>query len=236
MNVLMPMAGEGSRLKGFQGVPKPLININGHPMFMWSLNNIPGTNNFIFIVKDSDAMNYNIHGIIKEKFPESTVIAQQGKVDGAAITTLLVADMIDNDEPLLIVDCDILVNVNYGQLMLMDIDGAVVVSESDFPHYSYAALRKDGSVKKIAEKEVISNNAISGVYYWKKGSDYVKYAKSMIKKNIRTNGEFYIAPVYNEAIKDKKVIVPLFSNFFFHLGTQEEIDKFMKVNNDDAVK
>ena len=45
-------------------------------------------------------------------------------------------------------------------------------------------------VTEVAEKNVISNNATVGIYFWKKGSDYVKYAKQMIKKNIIVNNEF----------------------------------------------
>ena len=44
------------------------------------------------------------------------------------------------------------------------------------------------------------------MYYWKHGEDFVKYAEQMIKKNVRVNNEFYVCPVYNEAIKDKKII------------------------------
>jgi thiamine pyrophosphate-dependent acetolactate synthase large subunit-like protein len=61
-------------------------------------------------------------------------------------------------------------------------------------------------VSEVAEKKVISDNATVGVYFWKHGSDYVKYAEQMIAKNIRVNNEFYVCPVFNEAITDGKKI------------------------------
>ena len=68
-------------------------------------------------------------------------------------------------------------------------------------------LNDEGYVTEVAEKKPISNNATVGIYWWKKGSEYVKYAEQMIKKDIRTNNEFYVCPVFNEAIKDNKKII-----------------------------
>lgn len=235
MNVLMPMAGEGLRLKGYSPAPKPLIIINNYPMFMWALNNVSLDNNFIFVVKDEDINQYRIHAVVSEAFPKSRIIAQRGKSDGAVISTLLAQDLIDNDDPLLIVDCDILVSVDYEYLnSLTEIDAAVVVSKNNLPNYSYVKINKNGLVTKIKEKEVISDYAVSGVYYWKKGSDYVKYAKKVIKKNKRINNEFYVSQVYEEAIKDKQIVVAIVSDIFFHLGTEEEIYKYLESKNDNA--
>ena len=82
-------------------------------------------------------------------------------------------------------------------------------------------------MEKVAEKEPISDIATVGVYYWTKGSDYVKYAEQMINKDIRTNGEFYVCPVYNEAILDKKKIKIYNVNSMWGLGTPSDLDIFL---------
>ena len=87
------------------------------------------------------------------------------------------------------------------------IDGAILTFESIHPKWSYAKCDKNNFVTEVAEKKVISKNATVGVYYWSKGKEYVKYAEQMIKKNIRVNNEFYVCPVYNEAIQDKKKVM-----------------------------
>lgn len=225
MNILMPMAGEGIRLQGFADLPKPLVQVGSYPIFMWALHSAALTNNFIFVVKDEHIRINSIHSTIKKAFPESTIIAQEGKVDGAAITTLLVQDLIDNDEPLLIVDCDVFTNIDYSLFSFIQHDGAIVVAKSTAPSCAYVKI-EDGFVTRVAEKEKISDNAIAGLYFWKKGSDYVKYAKAMIKNNTRVNGEFYVSPSYNEAIKDDKKIVAISTETFYHLGSEEEIKKF----------
>ena len=92
--------------------------------------------------------------------------------------------------------------------------------------WSYAKI-KNNRIVEVAEKVVISNNASTGIYGWAKGSDYVKYAEQMIEKNIRVNNEFYICPVYNEAIQDNKRILPMFIDAMYGLGTPEDLEKFL---------
>ena len=88
-------------------------------------------------------------------------------------------------------------------------------------------MNKLNKVIKVAEKKPISNNATVGVYYWKKGTEYVKFAEKMIEKDIRTNNEFYICPTYNEAILDKKNIVISEVTKMLGLGTPEDLSYFL---------
>ena len=96
------------------------------------------------------------------------------------------------------------------------------------PKWSYAKTDKYGNVTEVAEKKVISNHATVGIYFWKKGSDYVKYAEKMIKKNIRVKNEFYVCPVFNEAIKDNKKIIIENIEEMWGLGTPEDLEVFLK--------
>jgi hypothetical protein len=82
-------------------------------------------------------------------------------------------------------------------------------------------------IQEVAEKNPISNKASVGIYYWKKGSDYVKYAEQMISKNIRVNNEFYICPVYNEAIEDKKLFKIHHIDSMWGLGTPEDLNYYL---------
>ena len=60
------------------------------------------------------------------------------------------------------------------------------------------------------------------------GSSYVKYAEQMINKNIRVNNEFYVAPVYNEAIADGKKIKIFNIDKMWGLGIPEDLNLFLK--------
>jgi hypothetical protein len=93
--------------------------------------------------------------------------------------------------------------------------------------WSYAKIQNNRIIG-VAEKVVISNNASTGIYGWSRGSDYVKYAEQMIDKNIRVNNEFYICPVYNEAIQDNKRILPIFVDNMHGLGTPEDLEIYLR--------
>ena len=108
-----------------------------------------------------------------------------------------------------------------------DVDGGIVSFEATHPKWSFAKLGHDGFVTEVAEKKPISNIATVGVYYWSKGSDYVKYAEQMIEKDIRTNNEFYVCPVYNEAIGDDKKIKIFPIDKMWGLGTPEDLERYV---------
>ncbi|NBW58633.1 hypothetical protein EBR43_12830, partial [bacterium] len=109
-----------------------------------------------------------------------------------------------------------------------NIDAGILTFNSTHPKWSYAKVNDDGFVCEVAEKNPISNIATVGVYYWKRGSDYVKYAEQMINKNIRVNNEFYVCPVFNEAIQDGKKIKVFNIEKMWGLGTPEDLDYYLK--------
>ena len=82
-----------------------------------------------------------------------------------------------------------------------------------------------------AEKDPISNISNTGVMYWSKGADYVKYAEQMMQKNIRVNGEFYTSPVFNEAIDDGKLFKIKHIDRFWGTGTPEDLNNFLREFN-----
>ena len=112
-----------------------------------------------------------------------------------------------------------------------DPDGGIVTFKATHPKWSFAKVDAKGLVTEVAEKNPISNNATVGVYYWNRGSEYVKYAEQMIKKNIRVGKEFYVCPVFNEAIKDKKKIKIEEVKNMWGLGTPEDLNNFLQRYN-----
>ncbi len=117
-----------------------------------------------------------------------------------------------------------------------DIDGGILTFTATHPKWSFAKLDDSGFVERVAEKDPISDVATVGLYFWTRGSDYVKYAKQMIEKDIRTNNEFYVCPVYNEAIADGKKIKTyhIDRKQMWGLGTPEDLDTFTKEKRNGA--
>ena len=93
--------------------------------------------------------------------------------------------------------------------------------------WSYANTDANQKVIEVAEKRYISSNASTGIYGFRRGSDFVTFAESMIEQNIRVNNEFYVCPVYNEAIKAKKVIRVLECSKMWGLGVPKDYEIFL---------
>jgi len=112
-------------------------------------------------------------------------------------------------------------------------DGGIVTFKSNHPKWSYAKIGESGFVTEVAEKKPISDIATVGIYYYKKGSDFVKYANQMINKNVNLNGEFFVCPVYNEMILDNKKIRTFFVDKMWGLGTPEDLNIFLNKYNEE---
>lgn len=233
MNVLIPMAGAGSRFEqaGYT-FPKPLIDVNGKPMIQRVVDNLNIDARHIFIVQKSHYEKYALKHMLNLIAPNCEIVQVEGMTEGAACTTLLAKEFIDNDEPLVLANSDQYVEWDSNQFMYSamadDIDGSILTFESTHPKWSYARLNDDGFVVEVAEKKPISKHATVGVYFWRRGSDYVRSAESMINKNIRVNNEFYVCPVYNEALLDGARVKTFHIDKMWGLGTPEDLDAFLK--------
>ena len=233
MNVLIPMAGAGSRFeKAGYTFPKPLIDVRGKPMIQWVVDNLNVEAKYIFIVQQSHFKKYNLKETLSNFCPNNEIIQIDGITEGAACTTLLAKQYINKDEPLIIANSDQFVEWDSDEFIYScsasDLDANILTFNSTHPKWSFAKLNDLGFVTEVAEKKPISDLATAGIYYWRKGSDYVKYAEQMIDKNIRVNSEFYVCPVFNEAIQDNKKVRTYNIDKMWGLGTPEDLEHFLK--------
>jgi len=241
MNILIPMAGAGSRfVNAGYTFPKPLIEINKKPMIQAVIENINIDATYIYVVREEHYKEYNLKYLLEMITPNCEIVIIDKLTDGAACTTLLAKEYIDNDSELLIANSDQWIVWDSSDFMYSmqssRIDGGVLTFQSTHPKWSYVKTDENGCIIEIVEKKVISDIATVGIYYWKRGNEYVKYAEQMIEKDIRVNGEFYVAPVYSEAIADNKKIKTYTVDKMYGLGTPEDLEIFLKedvLNNED---
>ena len=232
-NVVIPMAGEGSRFKNAGFVtPKPIIDVLGMPMVGLVVDQLNIDANFVFIVKDEHCREYNLETILNLMVPGCKIVKTYGKQSGSASSILAAEDIINNDNHLVIANADQIwdwnSNLFYYTMISENLDGGIVTftDPDKDPKWSFAKIDELGYVTEVAEKKPISDLATAGIYYFKKGSDFVKYAKQMIAKDIRVNNEFYTCPVYNEAILDGKKIKTFNIERMWGLGTPEDLSYF----------
>jgi HAD superfamily hydrolase (TIGR01509 family) len=233
LNVLIPMAGAGSRFEqaGYT-FPKPLIEVKGKPMIQVVIENLNIDANYIYLVQKSHREKYNLDTLLNLITPGCKIIEVNGITEGSAITTLLAKELINNDNPLLIANSDQFIEWDSNEFMYKmqetGADGGILTFTATHPKWSFVKTNEHGYVTEVAEKNPISDIATVGIYYWAKGSDYVASAIQMISKNIRTNNEFYICPTFNEAIANKKNIRTFHINKMWGLGTPEDLRYFIE--------
>ena len=192
LNVLIPMAGAGSRFSqaGYT-FPKPLIEVKGKPMIQVVIENLNLDANYIYVVQKSHREKYNLDTLLVEW---------------------------DSNEFMY-------------KMQETNSDGGIVSFKATHPKWSFAKIDEKGLVTEVAEKNPISDIATVGYYYWKQGSDFVKYSEQMIQSNTRVNNEFYVCPVFNEAINDNKKIRTFNVKGMWGLGTPEDLNYYLENNN-----
>jgi HAD superfamily hydrolase (TIGR01509 family) len=237
INVLIPMAGAGTRFAeaGYE-LPKPLIDVEGKPMIQAVVDSLNVDDaRYTFIVQKEHYEKHDLLTVLAGITHSPNIVIVDGMTEGAAATALLAEHIIDNDMPLVIANSDQIVEIDMSSMLYQAVsneaDGCIVTFNDSDPKWSYAKI-ENNLVVEVAEKQVISDNATVGIYYWRHGSDFVKYAKQMIDKDIRVNNEFYICPVYNEAIEANKVITSYPVLTMWGTGTPEDLEKYLRRSND----
>lgn len=236
INIVIPMAGRGSRFAkvGYKR-PKPLIDVKGHYMIEWVVKNLTPSceHRFIFICLQDHIDQFDLPNYLEKIAPGCIIVPVKQVTEGAACTVLLAEQHINNDDELMIANSDQYVDCNIDEYIKFrgDNDGLIMTMYANDDKWSFIAFDKKKFVTAVREKEVISNEATVGIYNFKHGKDFVNYARKMIDLDLRVKGEFYVAPVYNMLIDDKKKIV--FYNIgsvgagMYGLGVPEDLDAFL---------
>ncbi len=236
VNIVIPMAGDGTRFKDSKYVgPKPLIEFFGKPMIQHVLESLNIQGNYFFLVKEDENVN-NITDVLKHIVPDCIIKSVKETTRGPACSALIFENEINTDDELIITNCDqimwwdselFLYNARYKNN-----DGLIVTYYTNTEKNSYASLDRDGFVKQIKEKEVISNISLNGIHYWKMGKDFVESSKLMIEANdTAPNGEYYVGPTYNYMINklNKKVGIYNIPNFQHNsVGIPEDLDLYIE--------
>lgn len=233
----MPMAGLGSRFKieGYD-IPKPLIKVEGVTLVEHSVTSLNIEGNYVFITRkfDDESHNEELSRILKKLKPNSVEIRIDKPTRGAVETAMFARTLVNNDEELIITNCDQILKWNSGAFLedsrKEGIEGSILLFFSNDPKNSFAKVDKNGIVTNVVEKKVISNDGLVGVHYWKKGSDFVRSADSLLA-NYESDGknECYISESYNYLIKEGKKIagVRISSNQFIPLGTPKDLSIYL---------
>lgn len=205
LTIVVPMAGRGSRFAdaGFKD-PKPLIPVKGVPMIKLVIDNLrpQAPHRFVFICQREHVAAYGLEQRLGAWAPGCAIVQLDGVTEGAACSVLTAADYLD-DTPLMIANSDQYLDVSIDDYLagMAGLDGLIMTMTADDPKWSFVAVDARGHAVEVAEKVPISSEATVGVYNFARGRDFADAAREMIARDLRVNGEFYVAPVYNMLIE-----------------------------------
>lgn len=236
INIAIPMAGRGQRFldKGIS-TPKPLLEIDTEPFISHVIDSVSFEKaNFYFLIRDQHLKENNFDNIFKNKKINYKIIPIKEDTEGAACTVLLGTKEMEANLPLIIKDCDQIMNWSKENFLEFinrrKNDGAIITVPTNNPGFSYVELLDDMStVSGTKEKEVVSSFGNTGCYYFKETAEFEHYTNLMIKKNIRVKNEFYVSQIYNEYILDNKKIIHYPIAELFSINTPNEL-KYNKEN------
>jgi len=223
LNIVVPMAGHGKRFsKAGYTIPKPLIPVLGKPMIQIVIENLKPSrpHHFIFVCQQVHLDSYGLGNLLSHIAPGCDIVPVSKVTEGAACTVLLTKDLINNENSLMIANCDQYIDARIDDYLaafdFQDMDGWIMTMTANDPKWSYILLDEQGKITKVVEKEVVSNEATVGIYNYKKGQMFVAAAEAMISNNLCVNGEFYVAPAYDQMINGGARVG------FYNIGTVEK--------------
>lgn len=235
MNVIIPLAGKGTRVN--RGLPKPLVDIGGKPMIQVAVESLGIDGQYYFVTRkyEDESLNERLNSVLFEICdPDPIILTIDYDTDGPAISASLPFTMVDPMSELIVTNCDQYMDWDSNQFLtycrMTKADGVVVTYKSNTPKNSYIELDEDGWGVRLAEKEVISEHSTNGIHYWREARMFFKSVVDMIHAEDTVNGEFYIAPSYNYMIQDglKVASYPIHQKNHWAIGTDEDIETFLQ--------
>jgi choline kinase len=205
VQLVIPLAGEGQRFKERYACPKPLINVCGEKMISLAVRTLGiEVGSSVFIIRKDHDEGGMLSSEISTLSPNSSIVSISKLTSGPCATALLSIPYLDMEKPLVIANCDQVMRWSGARFlrycMNENYDGVVVTYHETSPKNSYARLNENGDVVEIREKNPISSVSLNGIHFWKKARYFVESANEMMRRDDKTNGEFYVAPTYNYMI------------------------------------
>jgi dTDP-glucose pyrophosphorylase len=237
INIVVPMAGRGSRFsQAGYSLPKPLLPVFGRPMIEVVIENLRPSHphRFIFICQREHLLDHDLEPTLRKAGMNTLIVPIDHVTEGAACTVLLAETDINNNDALMIANCDQYIttpiDTYLARMAKGGYDGFIMTMTANDPKWSFIGLDAHGNVNRVVEKQVVSVEATVGIYNYLRGRDFIAAAHKMIAINDRTNNEFYVAPVYNYMIRNGSRVgymnIGADRSGMYGLGVPEDLEYF----------
>ena len=233
MVAVIPMAGRGSRYanEGF-AIPKPLIEVGGKPMVCWALKSLEGlpVSRYVVILLREHEEQFGVKALLKDQLGNNvSYVMLDAVTDGQLCTVLAAKEFLLPQEDVLIAASDTWVQGHIGKdIEQVEFQGLISVADLPGGQWSFARTDESGRVVEVAEKVRISEHASTGLYYFKQAADLILFGEDMIGKQEKTQGEYYVIPVYQKMIDAGLSIGISRATAMWDMGTPEAKHAFEK--------
>jgi dTDP-glucose pyrophosphorylase len=208
----------------------------GRPMIQHVIENLTQDTQFkriIFIVRQDECDKYHIDNILNLLSPfKPEIIKLRSDTRGALCSVLLSVEHINYAEPLVIANADQIfdggISSYLKEFIECGLDAACLTFGSVHPRWAYVRTNHQNQVVETAEKRPISKHAIAGIYMYRNGLDFVKYAMDTIKHRSSVEHSYFISLVFNEFILSSKKVghFEISNNSYHTFYTPQKIKEY----------
>jgi len=231
-NILILAANESSDARD-NGYPICLTEIDRKPLIQHLAEQCAAVPHakITLAVREEDCKHWHLDNVIRLLSPNANVLQVRRKTGGAACTALLAIAELQEDEPLLILNGNELIHVDFAEVIShfthLNCSAGVIIFPSIHPRYSYVKLNEEALVVECAEKNPISQHATVGFYWFQQGRLFTEAAQNMILKSAHVNGQYYICPTLNELVLRQQRIgtYPIETHQYQPLKSERQLER-----------
>jgi len=196
MRVVIPLAGFGTRLRPHTYTkPKPLVSVAGKPVLGHILDKLSSLDieEIVFVV---GYLGDQIRDYVSANYGFRAKYVEQKELKGQAHAIYLAKDHISG--PVLIIFVDTIFETDLSVLAQEQSDGILYVKEVEDPRRFGVVVAQNGYVTRLVEKPAtpISNLAVIGLYYVRNSQLLLECIDELIKSDIKTQGEYFLADAF----------------------------------------
>jgi glucose-1-phosphate thymidylyltransferase len=229
MKVIIPVAGVGTRLRPHTLTqPKVLLNVAGHPMIYYIVDELIKNKIADSIVFITGYMGDDIEKYLNKTFKFEFDYVEQKKMLGLGHAILCAKEKFnpDNNEEALIILGDTLFDVNLKDIVKSKYSAIGVKKVDDPKRFGVVETNRKKFISRFVEKPASpkvspSNDAIVGIYFIKNSNLLFESIEYIIKNKITTKGEYQITDAMEVMIKQNEKFVPYKVDGWLDCGKHE---------------
>jgi len=244
MQIVVPMAGLGQRFRdvGYT-LPKPLIPIDGIPMVVRVVRELPPASKVVFVVHPQHVAEFAIDEVLRREVPNAEIVIAPGLTEGQACSVRLAAPHLEMNESVAVASCD---NSHLYDLKAFDRltqdpqvemliwtyrgEPRVLVKPE---WYGWVQADETGRVQGVSCKKAISttplcDHVVSGAFWFRSARLMIEGIDALVSSNRRINNEFYLDNVPNLLIEQGHGVRVFEVDKYIGWGTPDDVADYQR--------